>query len=163
MKEFIQKIFEVTLLFIDFSKAFDSIHRRKMKQILLAYGLPKETVTAIMMLYKNMKVKICSPDRDTDFFADVLLGYTIAPYLFIICLDYVLWTSIDLMKENGFRLQKRQEEDNILQKLLRVQTTQMTNTSCKYTDPSWMNPSCIVSSKQYWHPCECRQNRAWVF
>ena len=31
---------------------FDSIHREKMEQILVAYGLLKETVTAIMMLYK---------------------------------------------------------------------------------------------------------------
>ena len=56
-----------------------------------------------MMLYKNSKVKICSPDGDTDVFdiiAGVLQGYTLAPYWFIICLDYVLWTSIDLMKEN---------------------------------------------------------------
>ena len=36
-----------TLLFVDFTKAFDSIHRGKMEQILLAYGLPKETVAAI--------------------------------------------------------------------------------------------------------------------
>ena len=34
----------------------------------------------------------------------VLLGDTLAPYLFIICLDYVLRMSIDLMKENGFKL-----------------------------------------------------------
>ena len=27
-------------------------------------------------------------------------------YLFIICLDYVLRTSLDLMKENGFQLAK---------------------------------------------------------
>ena len=33
---------EVTILFVDFSKAFDSRHRGKMEQILLAYGLPKE-------------------------------------------------------------------------------------------------------------------------
>ena len=33
-----------------------------MEQILLPYGLPKETVAAIMMLYKNMKVKVRSPD-----------------------------------------------------------------------------------------------------
>ena len=59
------KNFEATLLFVDLSKAFDSIHRGKMKQILLAYGLPKETVIAIMMLYKNMKVKVCSPDGKT--------------------------------------------------------------------------------------------------
>ena len=44
-----------------------------MEQILLAYGLPKETVAAIMMLYKNTKVKIRSPDEDTDFF-DILAG-----------------------------------------------------------------------------------------
>ena len=34
------KNFKATLLFVDFSKAFDSIHRGKLEQILLAYGLP---------------------------------------------------------------------------------------------------------------------------
>ena len=43
------KNLKTTLLFINFSKAFDSIHRAKMEQILLANGLPKETITAIMM------------------------------------------------------------------------------------------------------------------
>ena len=79
-----------TLLFVDFFKAFDSINEEKMEQILLAYGLPKETVTAIMMLYRNMKVKVCSPDGDPDFFdivAGVLKGDTLALYLFLICLD----------------------------------------------------------------------------
>ena len=46
-------------------KAFDSIHRGKIEQILIAYGLPKETVTAIMMLYRNTKVKVRSLDGDT--------------------------------------------------------------------------------------------------
>ena len=84
------KILDETILFVDFSKAFDSIHRGKMEQILLAYGLPKETVTAIMMLYKNMKVKVRSPNGDTDYFdivAGVLQGDTLTPSLFIICLD----------------------------------------------------------------------------
>ena len=34
-------------------------------------------------------------------------GDTLAPYLFIICLDYVLRTSIDKIKENGFELTKK--------------------------------------------------------
>ena len=35
-----------------------------------------------------------------------MLGNALAPYLFIICLDYVLRTSIDKMKDNGFKLAK---------------------------------------------------------
>ena len=73
-----------------------------MEQILLAYGLPKETK-------ENTKVKVRSLDRDTYYFdivASVLEGDTLAPYLFIICPDYVLTTSIDKMKDNGFKLAK---------------------------------------------------------
>ena len=61
------------------------------------------------MLYKNTKVKVRSLDGDTDYFdmvAGVLQGNTLVPYLFIICLDYMLRMSIDLMKENGFKLAK---------------------------------------------------------
>ena len=62
-----------------------------------------------MMLCKNTKVKVCSPDGDTDYFnivTGVLQGDTLAPYLFIICLGYVLRMSIDKMKDNGFKLAK---------------------------------------------------------
>ena len=75
-----------------------------------------------------MKVKVLSPDGNTDFFdlVSVLQGDILALYLFIICIDYLLRKSIDLMKENGFTLKKRQEAGDILQKLLWTQTTQMT-------------------------------------
>ena len=81
-----------------------------MEQILQAYGLPKETVAAITILYRNTKVKVRSPDGDTEYFdivAGVLQGDTLAPYLFIVGLDYVLRTSIDKIKENGFELTKK--------------------------------------------------------
>ena len=48
-----------------------------------------------------MKVNVHSPDGDTDYFdivAGVRQGDTLTPYRFIICLDYVLTPSIDLMK-----------------------------------------------------------------
>ena len=104
------KNLQATLLFVDFTKAFDFIHRGKMEQILLAYGLPKETVAAITILYRNTKVKVRSPHGDTKYFdivAEVLQGDTLAPYLFIICLDFVLRTTIDKIRENGFELTKK--------------------------------------------------------
>ena len=104
------KNLQATLLFFDFTKAFDSIHRGKMEQILLAYGLPKGPVGAITILYRNTKLKEHSPDGDTEYFeivAGVLQEDTLAPYFFIICLDYVLRTSIDKIRENGFKLTKK--------------------------------------------------------
>ena len=103
------KNLEATISFVDFSKAFEFIHRGKMEKILLACGFLKETVATIMMLYKNTKVKVRSLNGDTDYFdivTGVLQGDTLAPYLFIICQDNVLRTSIDLMKDNGFKLTK---------------------------------------------------------
>ena len=110
MKVYGQKNLQATLIFVDFTKAFDSIHRGKMEQILLAYGIPKETVAAVMILYR---VKVRSPDGDTEYFdivAGVLQGDMLAPYLFIICVDYILRTLIDKIRENGFELTKKRKE-----------------------------------------------------
>ena len=56
LKAYGQKNLQATILFVDFTKAFDSIHRGKMEQILLAYVLPKETITALTILYRNTKM-----------------------------------------------------------------------------------------------------------
>ena len=91
----------LTLLFVDFSKAFDTINREMMKIVLIKYGLPSETVNAIMILYKNTRSMVRSPDGDTPFFeitTGVLQGDTLAPFLFIICLDYILKNSLDCNK-----------------------------------------------------------------
>ena len=62
-----------------------------------------------MMLYRNTKVKVPSQDGNADYF-DIVAGMlerdTLASYLFIICLDYVLRMSIDKMKDNSFKLTK---------------------------------------------------------
>ena len=73
-----------------------------------------------MMLYKNPKVKVRSPDRDTDYFdviTDVRQGDTLAPYLFNICLVYVLKKSTDKMKDNGFKLTKERSRRYPAQKI----------------------------------------------
>ena len=56
-----------------------------------------------MLLCKNMKVKVT---HYFDIVAGVLQGDILAPYLHIICLNFVLRTSIDSIKGKGFKLPK---------------------------------------------------------
>ena len=81
-----------------------------MRDILIAYGIPQQTVDAIMMLYQDTCSMVRSPDGSTEFFdiiTGVLQGDTLAPYIFIICLDYVLRRAIDENKELGLTLTKQ--------------------------------------------------------
>ena len=57
------------MTYVDFRKAIDSIHRRKLIEFLKAYGVPTEIVSAIEVLYVNTGAKVISPDGDTEFFS----------------------------------------------------------------------------------------------
>ena len=96
------------MTFIDFKKAFDPIHRGKLMNILRVYGIPEGTVQSISGVYDNTSAKVLTPDGKTDTFpilAGVLEGDTLAPYLFIIVLDYVLRRAITGKEElSGFTI-----------------------------------------------------------
>ena len=103
------------LTFVDFSKAFDSIHRGKLMEILKAYGIPTKIVDAINILYKDTEAQVITPDGDTEFFrilAGVLQGDTLAPFLFIIALDYALREATREMHV-GFTLTARQSSRHV--------------------------------------------------
>ena len=100
------------MVFIDFCKAFDSINHQAMFAILKAYGIPERIMNAIMEIYRNIKAKVKSPDGDTDYFeilAGVMQGDTLAPFLFVIVLDYAMRQAIEGKEEElGLTLHQRQ-------------------------------------------------------
>ena len=66
-----------------------------------------------MILYQDTRSMVRSPDGDTDFFDisdEFLLGDTLASYIFLICLDYVLRKALDKNNELGFTLAKRKSK-----------------------------------------------------
>ena len=68
------------------------MHRGKMKNILSAYGIPTETVEVVMILYIDTRSMVISLYGNTSYY-DITTGVqgdTIVPFLFIICLDYIL-------------------------------------------------------------------------
>lgn len=100
------------IAFIDFKKAFDSIHRAKMMRILKAYGIPPNLLRAIESMYSNTMARVITPDGETEQFditAGVLQGDTLAPFLFIIVLDYAMRKAMADGKEEdlGFTITPR--------------------------------------------------------
>ena len=99
------------LTFIDFRKAFDTIHRGKLIEILRAYGVPDKMIEAIEATYSETWAKVRTADGETETFqimAGVLQGDTLAPFLFIVALDCALRRAIYGREEElGFTLQKR--------------------------------------------------------
>ena len=106
---------EAVFVFVDFSKAFDSIDRDKMFEILALYGIPEPLIEAIRVLYTGTTSTIMTPDGETepiDILAGILQGDTLAPFLFIVVLDYVLRKSLDLNNSSGFQLHPRRSSRN---------------------------------------------------
>ena len=99
------------ITFIDFRKAFDSIHRGKMMKILRAYGIPPNLLKAIEQMYADTRAKVISPDGETELFeitAGVLQGDTLAPFLFIIVLDFAMRKAVDGEEDDlGFTVSPR--------------------------------------------------------
>ena len=61
-------------------------------------------------MYYNTEAIICSPGGETDFFAfhaGVLQGDTLAPFVFIIALDYAMRSAIEGYEDLGFTLTER--------------------------------------------------------
>ena len=98
-----EKQLPAILTFVDFSKAFDSIHRGKLMEILKAYGIPTKIVDAISLLYKDTETQVITPDGDTEFFEFSL---------FIIALDYALREATRETRP-GFTLTLRRSSRNV--------------------------------------------------
>ena len=101
---------DFTICFVDFRKAFDSINREVMFSILPLYSIPQPIIAAIKALYTHTQASVITPDGETYFFdieAGVLQGDTLAPFLFIIVLDYVLRLSLDTINDKGLQIHPR--------------------------------------------------------
>jgi len=69
-----------------------------MMKILRAYGVPLKVISQINAMYVGTTSAVRSEDGTSDFFeirTGVLQGDTLAPFLFIIMIDYVMRTAID--------------------------------------------------------------------
>ena len=105
------RIHQATLVcvFVDFRKAFDSVARGAIAPVLRAYHVPENLISAVMALYQNTQAAVVTPDGLSDPFgttSGVLQGDTLAPFLFVLMLDWVLRVALPT-DSDGFLLCRR--------------------------------------------------------
>ena len=83
----------VLLNFLDFKRAFDSVHRASMWKIVRLYGIPTKLVNLMKSMYDGTESCVRVSQGHTDFFnvdSGVRQGDSLSPLLFNIVLDFVM-------------------------------------------------------------------------
>ena len=102
----------LVLNFVDFSKAFDSIHRPSLWKLLKLYGLPNKIVALIKSMFEGSESCVRVGQEHTDWFeitTGVRQGDVLSPLLFNIVIDYTMgklqqvegglrWTAPNILK-----------------------------------------------------------------
>ena len=76
--------------FIDFEKAFDSIHRDSLWRILRAYGIPQHIVLLIRSFYDHFTCSVGNSDHRFQVKTGVRQGCVMSALLFNIAIDWVM-------------------------------------------------------------------------
>ena len=101
---------ELHMNFLDFKKAFDSVHRDSLWKIVHLYGIPDHYIAIIKSLYANSQCCIRTENGNTEYFdiiSGVRQGCIISPLLFLIVIDYILKTCF-LIHSKTFQSKRRQ-------------------------------------------------------
>ena len=97
-----------SLVFVDFRKAFDTLHRSSIPVILSQYNVLNCLISDIIQMYSDTSACVLTELRPTEWFkttSGVLQGDTLSPYLFIVLLDYTLTKT--LQDNVGFGVRRR--------------------------------------------------------
>ena len=76
--------------FVDFEKAFDSIHRESLWRILRAYRIPQEIVLVIKSFYNNFTCRVGSGETSFSVKTGVRQGCSMSALLFNLTIDWVM-------------------------------------------------------------------------
>ena len=91
--------------FIDFEKAFDSIHRDSLWSIMRLYGIPNKIISIIKSLYDQFGCAVIDGSETTEWFqvkTGVKQGCNMSGFLFLLVIDWIMKNTVG-NGENGIR------------------------------------------------------------
>ena len=93
------------ICFVDFEKAFDSVHRETLWKLLKIYGIPDKLVNMIKAMYRNSKCAVIDGIETLQWF-DVKSGVkqecVMSGLLFLIVVDWIMTKTVE-NDNNGIR------------------------------------------------------------
>ena len=81
------------VIFVDFEKAFDSLHRDSLWKIMRNYGIPQKLVNLIKAMYDNFQCKVLHNNNLSEPFrieTGVKQGCILSPTIFSIAIDWIM-------------------------------------------------------------------------
>ena len=84
--------------FVDFEKAFDSIHRNSLWSIMSQYGIPKKVIQMVKTLYVDFQCSVVDENETTEWFpvtTGVKQGCCMSGFLFLLVIDWVMRRTVE--------------------------------------------------------------------
>ena len=100
--------------FVDFEKAFDSVHQESLWRILRAYGIPQQIIDIIKSFYNNFTCRVGKSETSFKVKTGVRQGCTMSAVLFSMTTDWLMrhttedqsrdirWTLFSTLEDLGF-------------------------------------------------------------
>ncbi|KAL9959458.1 hypothetical protein ACROYT_G032784 [Oculina patagonica] len=91
--------------FVDFEKAFDSVHRESLWNIMKSYGIPRKMVRVIAGIYQGFECAVVDGSEASEWFkikSGVKKGCVMPGFLFLLALDWTM-RKVTVDKRRGIR------------------------------------------------------------
>ena len=81
------------ITFVDFEKAFDSVHRESLWKIMASYGTPSKIIKMAQILYEDSKCTVLDECEESKWFkvkTGVKRGDAMSGFIFLIVIDWIM-------------------------------------------------------------------------
>ena len=79
--------------FVDFEKAFDSVHRESLWKIMASYGIPAKLLRIVKILYEDSECAVLDDGEESEWFkvkTGVKQGDVMSGFIFLIVVDWIM-------------------------------------------------------------------------
>jgi len=144
IKQCLEKQQQLHINFVDFKKAFDSVHRESLWRILEVYGIPPEYIKIFQDLYENSSCCIKMQDTNNKYFqiaTGARQGCILSPFLFLMVIDFIMKKAVDNCRQGLCWQQHAQSQSQLMQ---------------------WPCSVCKTNSSRKGYSFKCNNCQLWV-